>query len=1019
MAISKTREMVGAVLRGVAVAVVVVTAFLLQRWLCRISGCEFSPYLIFCPIVMLVALAGGLWSGLLGTLFSVLMTGYFTYPPQGSWQVYSRIDQISLAAFCVMGVMLSVAAELYRRARRKAGAYDREMALRDVREELRSQNELLHLAAKDANIGIWQWNIKTGELIVDDAWRQLYGLEPGTAIDLEQWKKMLHPEDREAVMRTVEMELREHREERFEHRIVRTDGTVRWVSNLGHITCGDNGEIQFARGINADITVYKQREQELRQSREQLRVTLASIGDAVLSSDCQGNVTYLNPVAEWLCGWGSAEAVGQPVTEVFKIVNEVTGVAAEDIAAKVLQEDRALALSNHAALLARDGREIPIEDSAAPIRDAHGKVSGVVLVFHDVTERRRQRNFLEASETRYRLLVEHSPLAIYVDRDGSIEYANPAAVALFGAATQQELLGRNPLDFFHSSEYVRIRERISHLKAGECAPMREERIVRTDGALRHALVVATPFIDRKGMAIQVVLEDVTERRQLEAAMHHYQVMATNSRDALLLLDPPTGRILEANPAAEALYGYSRKELLALTIFDLRDSPAETLTRDQMNEAESRGLLFESVHRRKGGECFPVEVSSQGGQGGDTQYLVSAVRDIATRKKAEQAIMKNENLISIGRMAGTVAHAFNNQLQVISGSAAAIAGLHAEDSLLVERAHQIALAGERAAQLTRQLLTFGRRSVSAPKTLSLTEVLLGMEDLLQQLVGSEVKLRVHGDAGLVRADPGELGQLVFNLMLNACDAMPAGGQIDIEIQPRNLVSAQPMSSGELLAGRYMVLSVRDSGCGISGPVMERIFEPFFTTKELGKGTGLGLSTALQVVRQYGGQIDVHSTPGQGSFFEVYLPRHEETHPGTAAQELSGAKARERVVLLAEDEEMVRQLVLEQLESLDFHVIAAANGEEALTLASEDIQSIDLVVTDMVMPKMNGRELAQRLRLLRPEIRVLMISGYTNCPLTGDELQEQHLHFLGKPFTRAALASMIEEILAEDEAIGVNP
>ncbi len=395
-------------------------------------------------------------------------------------------------------------------------------------------------------------------------------------------------------------------------------------------------------------------------------------------------------------------------------------------------------------------------------------------------------------------------------------------------------------------------------------------------------------------------------------------------------------------------------------------------------------------------------------------MVETVRDhISERTKAEEQLRQSQKMEAIGKLAGGVAHDFNNLLSVITGYSELLLSRLGEEGRGLRELEEIRKAGERAASLTQQLLAFSRRQVLTPKPLRMNEVVLNLAKMLQRLIGENIELvtTIEPDLWTVLADPGQIDQILINLAVNARDAMPGGGKLSISTS--NVEFHLPLVEGELNipAGHYVALEVTDTGCGMNPMIISRIFEPFFTTKEQGKGTGLGLATVYGIVSQSGGCIRVLSEPGAGTTFLVYFPRALNDNPpdefaGMAIKELSG----DETILLVEDEDMVRELACETLRGYGYNVLASPDGQEAISISREHGETIHLLITDVVMPGINGLELAQRLKAERPDILVIFMSGYSEEAVTRLGVRGPGEAFLQKPVTPSRLSGMVREILS---------
>ncbi len=393
-------------------------------------------------------------------------------------------------------------------------------------------------------------------------------------------------------------------------------------------------------------------------------------------------------------------------------------------------------------------------------------------------------------------------------------------------------------------------------------------------------------------------------------------------------------------------------------------------------------------------------------------------DITDRKELEERFRQSQKMEAVGRLAGGIAHDFNNLLMVIQGYADLLAERLPGGDPLRRNAEQIQMASQRAASLTQQLLAFSRKQILAPKVLNVHTVVADMEKILRRLIGEDIQLETNSqkDLGLVKADRSQIEQVILNLAVNARDAMPGGGRITIETANVELDASFTRVPQVLAPGRYVMLAVTDSGSGMDAETQAHIFEPFFTTKEKGKGTGLGLATVYGIVKQSGGYVWVYSEPGHGATFKIYLPRIEEEGSGCAAREPSETRSLPRgsseLVLLVEDEKGVRELAREYLETSGYRVIEAQDGHTALELATTHAGSIDVLFTDVVMPGIGGRELAERVAQIRPGIKILYMTGYTDRAIVHHGILETDAVLLQKPFTLGTLAAKLREILTAE-------
>ncbi len=521
------------------------------------------------------------------------------------------------------------------------------------------------------------------------------------------------------------------------------------------------------------------------------------------------------------------------------------------------------------------------------------------------------------------------------------------------------------------------------------------------------------FLDSVGGTIALAIE----RRRSEDALRQnesmFRLLFAHNPLPTWVYDKHSLRFLEVNESAVRQYGYSPEEFRRMTILDIRPEEERDRLSRFMNQlpAQERSTACWK-HRRKDGQVIDVEVISHELEYGGRPVRLVVAQDITERHLLEQQLRQAQKMEAVGRLAGGVAHDFNNLLMVIKGHTELLLGSLAGPEHTVRKIEQIDRAADRATSLTRQLLAFSRMQVLQPRLISLNEVVEEMGKLLPRLIGEDIELgiRIQSDLGTIRADASQVEQIIMNLVVNARDAMPSGGHLLIETKNVDLDEGYTAKHPIVPPGRYVLLAVSDTGTGMDAKTQAHIFEPFFTTKEQGKGTGLGLATVYGVVKQSGGYIWVYSEIGKGTTFKIYLPRVDQSAEKAdgAAKGLEVPRGSE-TVLLAEDEQDVREVAREFLESAGYTVMEAQDGNEALRLAEQGAGKIDLLLTDMVMPGMTGLELAARLQKLGAVDRVIFMSGYTEhsaVHLQGEDLSSK---LLTKPFSRAALLRTVRELL----------
>jgi PAS domain S-box-containing protein len=507
---------------------------------------------------------------------------------------------------------------------------------------------------------------------------------------------------------------------------------------------------------------------------------------------------------------------------------------------------------------------------------------------------------------------------------------------------------------------------------------------------------------------------LAERDAARMGLERFRAAIDTSADVIAVVDATTGRFVDFNRTAETALGFTRAELLALRAADVVPDldPERERALAGLAGGARRDTIIEALHHRKDGSTFPAEVRLTAFScHGEPPLLIAVSRDVTARKAIEQQLQQSQKLESIARLAGGVAHDFNNLLTAILGGVDVLLERVEAGDPLREGVEEIEDAARRAAALTRQLLVFSRKEIVQPVLVDLNEVVAGMVRMLRRLIGEDIELVTAPGSGLgrVRADPGQLEQVVVNLAVNARDAMPGGGRLALETGSVQVDEDTARLHG-VEPGRHVLLSVADTGSGMSSETQAHLFEPFFTTKERGKGTGLGLSTVYGIVRQSGGYVRVASRPGRGTTFRIYLPEAEGPAERAAEQPERPTPTPSRgseTVLLVEDDPLVRRVTARTLRAAGYPVVEATDGSDALRLAAQGPPP-DLLVTDLVMPHMGGEALAARFRAEHPETRVLLISGYTDHGIDPRALGDD-VAFLQKPFPPAALTRKVRELL----------
>jgi two-component system cell cycle sensor histidine kinase/response regulator CckA len=512
------------------------------------------------------------------------------------------------------------------------------------------------------------------------------------------------------------------------------------------------------------------------------------------------------------------------------------------------------------------------------------------------------------------------------------------------------------------------------------------------------------------------IRDISVRKQMEQALHLTQ-FCVNQASVGVLRTALDGRILSVNDHICRSLGYTREELLKMYIFDLDPQLSREIWLEHRRDLRARGSrAIERVHRRKDGTCFPVEIAATYLEYQGEEFAVSFIHDITERKQLEERLLQAQKMEAIGRLAGGVAHDFNNMLTVILGYAELIKARLPHDDPMAKDVSEIEKAAGHSKDITSQLLAFSRKQMIAPKLVNLNELVANTKPALSHLIGEDIDFRFRPapDLWKMRFDPSQVDQILVNLAVNARDAMPGGGALTVETANVCLDERYCREHLDCAPGYYVLLRVSDDGVGMDKETLSHLFEPFFTTKEVGRGTGLGLATIYGIVKQNGGIINVYSKPGQGTTFKVYFPAAVQEDEMAEKPDRSTLMAGSETVLLVEDDIMVREMTATMLRAIGYTVQVAETPPDALSLCEKKDAQIDLLMTDVVMPGMGGRELRDKIEAVRPGIKVLFTSGHAPSVIAQRGLLEGQVHFLQKPFTVGQLARKVREAIEDSQS-----
>jgi two-component system cell cycle sensor histidine kinase/response regulator CckA len=767
-----------------------------------------------------------------------------------------------------------------------------------------------------------------------------------------------------------------------------------------------------------DVTSRKTAEDTLELERNLLRTLIDNIPDFIWIKDKKSRFVLANMAVTNMLGMESPEQlIGKSDSDFYP-----SNIADE------YRRDEEHVINNATPIFNKeqekiyhDGTKGWILTSKLPYRNSAGDIIGVVGIGRDITERRLAEKALQKSEAFKNKIIENSHDCIKVlDLDGTLRYMSKGGQRLMEIKDIDSFIGSSWIDFWKGQYRLKAEEAVLKARDGGVGSFEGYRET-AKGIPKWWDVLISPINDSKGAVEQLIASsrDITERKLADDELRKLSIAVQQSPVSIVITDSE-GRIEYVNYRFSEVTGYDFKEVLGKNLRFLKSGEHPHEFYETMLRTINAGKKWtgEICNKKKDGSLFweSVVISPIKNEKGKITNYIEIKENITEKKYLEEQLRQSQKMEAIGRFAGGIAHDFNNMMTAVIGFSDYLLSSRRDDDALVSIIEQIKTAGQRAASLTQQLLAFSRRQVMETQLIDLQLIIGNMEQMLKQLIGEDIILNITFDKkpSIIKSDHSQVEQIIMNLVINARDAMPEGGELIIEIETTVLDEDYCKEWIDIEAGTYVVLSITDTGCGIDKETLSHIYEPFYTTKEIGKGTGLGLSTVYGIVKQSGGHVHCYSEPGKGSTFRIYFPSVAE--PAENVQFKDEEKGNVEIprgtetVLIVEDENIVREIASSVLRGNGYRVLEAANSDEALAICRDRDITIDLLITDVIMPGMQGPDLAKKILAVSPETEVLFISGYPDNAVEKLELFPSDNNFLQKPFTPKKLLLTVHKILS---------
>ncbi len=912
----------------------------------------------------------------------------------------------------LIGLMSGVLFFLYER--RRNTDYTK---LLGSKEELAHKQTLLEEAQAMAHIGNWELDPVTMKAVWSDEVFRILGIEKTDNVGTELLATRLHPDDRETTLSSMQCAVAEGRKHHIEYRIIRPDGEVRWLECQAEQQYDNSGNLLKLRGVVQDITQRKLDELNLQQSEARFRKLFENTDAiSVQGYDRDRRVIYWNRASELLYGYTANEAKGRPLEELI-IPDNMRDQVISGLSAW-MDKGREIP-SSELTLRKADGSQVQVFSSHVMFRNNNDEPE-IYCIDIDLTKLKRAESQARQVELVLDSVFQALPdLFFLMDPDGTIkEYRAQQSDDLY--VPPERFLGKRMQDLLPPSLASQFEYNMALIRAGDELVTYEYEMEVPHGIRQYEARLCQ--LPDSPQLISVV-RDITEQKRAEKVVHdseeRYRTIFEGAPEGVWLIGSDR-KTIEVNRRLSEILGYPREEMIGKTPFDFVDEDNRKILTTQTEKIETTERReYEISLRHKDGHNVPTFFSATTLRSttGEVLEAVAFVTDLTDQKTAEKALRRAQKMDAIGQLTGGIAHDFNNILAVILGNLSLFERLITDDEKALKRINSMKKAGQRAADLTKQLLSFSRRQATQQSITNINPVIEGMESLITRSLTPEVEMvyQFADKLWLTEIDPGDFEDALLNLCINARDAMAGHGHLTIETHNATIDASYCVQNPGSSPGNYVELAVSDTGEGIPLEQQEHIFEPFYTTKEQGKGTGLGLSMVFGFVQRSGGFINVYSELGIGTTFRIYLPRIEGEEPSdeTDLKQNETLPQGTETLLIVDDEIDLLDLAKESLEELGYKIQTASDGLQALEQLAKE-PTIDLLFSDVVMPGgINGYELAEQACNNYPRLKVLLTSGYSGKAMTNNRQEQTTANLLSKPYTQAELAKRVRVLLDGEE------